>query len=441
MDNYAVNLRKELWGMIDQMNEHRSLYVKNPQRDFTRKKKLPFDKMLKLDIQMQAKSLPHELGDFFDYNPNMPTASAFIQQRAKLTDYALPALFSAFTEAHKPRRMANGYRLIACDGSDVYFAGNSDEKDCYFESGNAKGYCLAHLNALQDVIGGTYLDALVQDRRCTNEIGAMITMVERSPLDDKTIFMADRGYECYNLMAHIQKRKQFYLLRVKSPASCSILSRLDLPKSAEFDRTVTVTLTRKQTNKVKAMIAANPQKYRFLPKNSHFDYCDLHNNLFYDLTFRVACVRLADDSFEYLVTNLPADEFSISALKELYHLRWGIETAFRELKYTVAMNVFHTKKAEYVRQEIFARLILFNFCQLVAAHAAVFRKSPDGTRIYKLNFSMVVGACRALLRSPLSDPPDTIAVISRFLVSVRNDAHFRRNKSPRKPVDAFYRAA
>ena len=117
MDNYAVDLRKELWGKIDRMNEYRSLYVKNPQRDFTRRKKLPLDKMLKLDIQMQAKSLPHELGDFFDYNPNMPTASAFIQQRAKLTDYALPALFSAFTEAHKPRRMANGYRPLPVMGA------------------------------------------------------------------------------------------------------------------------------------------------------------------------------------------------------------------------------------------------------------------------------------------------------------------------------------
>ena len=54
---------------------------------------------------------------------------------------------------------------------------------------------------------------------------------------------------------------------------------------------------------------------------------------------------------------------------------------------------------------------------------------------------MVVGACRTLLKSTGDDPPDTIAVVSRFLVSVRPDMHFERKKRPRKPVDAFYRVA
>jgi len=177
MDRFASDLRTELWDTVDKMDEYRSLFVKNPEKDFTRRYKLPLDRMLKLMIQMQSKSLPHELGEYFAYKHDMPTASAFIQQRSKLTDYALPTLFSVWTEAHVPRRMANGYRLIACDGSDVYFAANSKEQDCYFEQEGAQGYCLAHLNALQDVIGGTYLDAIVQDRRCENEIEAMITML------------------------------------------------------------------------------------------------------------------------------------------------------------------------------------------------------------------------------------------------------------------------
>lgn len=441
MDRYAAELRNELWTMVDKMNEFRWLFVKDPTRDFTRRYKLPLDRMLKIMIQLQAKSLPHELGDYFSYKPDMPTPSAFIQQRSKLTDYALPTLFSVWTEAHPPRRMANGYRLIACDGSDVYFAANPQERDCYFEQEGAQGYCLAHLNALQDVIGGTYLDAIVQDRRCESEVEAMIKMLERQNLDNKTIFTADRGYECYKLMAHIQERHQYYVLRVKSVSSNGILSGFSFPESIEFDRSVTVSLTRKQTNEAKARMAEAPERFRFVPKDSSFDLCDLHHCLYYDLSFRIVCVRLSDDSYEYLVTNLPENEFSPAALKEIYHMRWGIETSFRQLKYTIALNAFHTKKAEFVCQEIFARLILFNFCQLVASHAALFKKSRDGSRTYKLNFSMVVGACRTLLRSPLDDPPDTIAVISRFFVSVRPDMHFDRRMKSRKPLDAFYRAA
>ena len=441
MDRFALNLKHELWDTINKMNDYRSFFVKNPEKDFTRRYKLPLDRVLKLMIQMQNKSLPHEVGEFFAYQHDMPTASAFIQQRSKLTDYALPTLYSAWVKAHAPRRMGNGYHVIACDGSDVYFAANPKEQDCYFEQDGAQGYCLAHLNALQDVIGGTYVDAIVQDRRCENEIDAMITMLERQKWDEKTIYTADRGYECYKLMGHIQERNQYYVLRVKSVSSNGILSGFSLPESTEFDRTVTISLTRKQTNEAKARMADEPDRYRFVPKDSSFDLCDLHHCLYYDLSFRIVSVRLSDESFEYLVTNLPESEFSPAALKEIYHMRWGIETSFRQLKYTIAMNAFHTKKAEFIRQEIYARLILFNFCQLVASHAALFKKSKDGSRTYKLNFSMVVGACRALLKSPPDDPPDTIAAISRFLVSVRPDMHFERRKRQRKPLDAFYRAA
>ena len=205
MDCFAVELREELWGLIDRIaGDCRQLYVKDPCRDFTRKRKLPMTKMLRYLIRLQAKSLPHELGDLFAYSPNMPTVSAFTQQRAKLAEHTLPALFSVWNMAHQPRRMANGYQLIACDGSDVCFAGNSSEKGCNFETEDGRSFCLAHLNALQDVIGGTYRDAIIQDCRCANEIQAMIDMIERSPWDARTIFTADRAYECYRLMAQMK---------------------------------------------------------------------------------------------------------------------------------------------------------------------------------------------------------------------------------------------
>jgi len=37
--------------------------------------------------------------------------------------------------------------------------------------------------------------------------------------------------------------------------------------------------------------------------------------------------------------------------QELYHKRWGQETSFRDLKYTIDIVSFHSKKREYVEQE------------------------------------------------------------------------------------------
>lgn len=45
--------------------------------------------------------------------------------------------------------------------------------------------------------------------------------------------------------------------------------------------------------------------------------------------------------YETLVTNT---DDSVKKLKDLYASRWGIETRFRDLKYSVGLTHFHAKK-------------------------------------------------------------------------------------------------
>jgi IS4 transposase len=60
----------------------------------------------------------------------------------------------------------------------------------------------------------------------------------------------------------------------------------------------------------------------------------------YYLSFRVVRFKHTQDTYEVLLTNLPEDEFSVSELKELYAMRWGIETSFRDLKYSSCFVLF-----------------------------------------------------------------------------------------------------
>jgi len=62
--------------------------------------------------------------------------------------------------------------------------------------------------------------------------------------------------------------------------------------------------------------------------------------------------ELADGSFEYIITNLPDLEFDIVDFKDLYHLRWNGENAFRDVKYPLCLKAFHSKKYEYIVQEV-----------------------------------------------------------------------------------------
>ena len=57
-------VKTTLWDIIDEMSHSLSSFVKNPDKDFIRKRKLDFKKMMHLIISMESGSLNHELLNF-----------------------------------------------------------------------------------------------------------------------------------------------------------------------------------------------------------------------------------------------------------------------------------------------------------------------------------------------------------------------------------------
>ena len=58
---------------------------------------------------------------------------------------------------------------------------------------------------------------MVNLSRKENESSAMTQMVDRYRGDKKTIFIADRGYETYNIFAHVQEKGMYYMIRDRPP--------------------------------------------------------------------------------------------------------------------------------------------------------------------------------------------------------------------------------
>jgi hypothetical protein len=390
-------------------------YVKNPGKDFTRKKKLPFETVMQLLISMGGNSLYKELLESQGYDVNTATTSAFVQQRNKILPSAVEFLFHEFTQSYTDVKDYRGYRLLAVDGSDLHIATNSADTDTYFQSQpNTKGFNLLHLNTAYDLCNKLYVDAIVQPRRLCNEGRALAAMVDRSPIKGKTIVIADRGYESYNNFAHLERKGWNYVIRVKDLDSNGILSGLRLPSGGAFDSDVHLTLTKKQTKEVKA----HPEIYRFVPSTSTFDFLDLHENLFYSISFRVVRFVLPNGAYETIITNLSAANFPPDEIKSIYHMRWGIETSFRALKYTVGLTNFHAKKQESIAQEIFARMIMYNFAEMMTSHVVI--SQMDKRHAYQVNFTVAVHVCRHFLRSRDGEPqPDVEALIRKNILPIR----------------------
>ena len=436
MKNYPKRVKDTLNSVIRDMAKHPEDFCRCPGKDFTRDRKLPFEMLLTLLVKMGGHSLRDEMLDCLDFKELPASVSALVQQRSKLLPDALEFLFRAFTNRCHKLRLYRGYRLLAVDGSDLQFTTNPNDPLSYFPGVNGqKPYSFLHLNAIYDLNSNLYLDAVVQKKREANENAALVSMVDRSEIQEPVILTADRGYESYNTLEHIARKGWKYLVRLRE--SKGIISALSLP-DGDFDIPVQLYLTRKQNKKLRELQKEYPGIYRFLPTNVNFDFLPLGSDGFYPISFRIVRFSISDNSTETLITNLDADPFPPEELKRLYHLRWGIETSFRQLKYTVGLSLFQSKKVEYITQEIFARLTMYNFCELITSHVVIQKKR--GKHVYQTNFTAAVHICRQFLRGDVA-PPKVEALISSYVVPIRPGRYTPRRAKNIKFNGFFYRIA
>lgn len=433
-------VRSLLMKAIRDVSDHKDNYCKNPAVDFSRNRKISMENVIKGIIGMEGKSLRNELVDVFDGMSEMPTASAFIQQRDKIKPEAFEHIYRMFT-SKLSKKHTDELPVLAVDGTDIQIATNPDDPDSFFPGSNGqKPYNFIHLNCLYNLDCCTYEEAVIQKPKMENEHRALAEMVDRSAIP-KAILTADRGYESYNSLAHIQKKGWFFLFRVKD-GPCGIKQGLELPPDDSFDVQFSLNLCRKSNSETDGL-GRKRNLYRRIHPKVDFDYLPKTSRpsdpfLSFRLDFRILRFKVSDEMYETIVTNLPADTFPPERIKDLYARRWGIETSFRSLKYTVGLLNLHARKIESIYQEVYARLIMYNFAEAITSHVVISEKERKHT--YKADFSVAVHACRLFYRKKMK-PVDLISIISKNIVPLRPDRHTKRRRTTKIFHNFFYRVA
>lgn len=432
------HIKKLLISEIKNVASQPHKYCSNPYTDFTRNRKLSMQKMLLGIIGMESKSLTNELLDLFHASAQTPTASAFIQQRNKIKPKAFESIFKNFSK-NLMNLFDKDMPIFAIDGSDIQIPTNPNDTDSYIAGTNGhKGYNLLHINALYDLNKHIYSDVIIQKAKEHNEHKALQELVDYSEIT-KALVIADRGYESFNSMAHIQEKGWFFLIRVKD-GNNGIKQGLDLPKTECFDINISLKLTRKKTNAVKDLFK-DKNHYRMVSSTQPFDYLPLKNRKaepakFYELNFRIVRFPISEDTYETVVTNLDKDRYSSAGLKKLYASRWGIETSFRDLKYTIGLLNLHSKKVMCIFQEIYAHMTMYNFAEMITSHVVIEKKQRKHT--YKANFSVAAHICRLFYRGKTTTP-DLEAIIAKNLIPIRHGRHRERNVKAKNFQGFLYR--
>ena len=425
-----------------------SQYSHHPDKDFSRDRKISPDKLISYLVSQGSSSTKVEMLDFWGLDASMPTASALNQQRSKLKTDALEAVFKQFNSASSTLNTAaltaGTYRFLAADGSTCSFFSNSlfSSEDYYCSPGNsAKGVYSMHLNAFFDLNTHVYTGALIQAVHNKNEFSAFCDIVDRHDIIDgiKNVYIGDRGYCSYNNMAHVINQNQYFLFRTKDIHSKGLVCNFDFPDEDSFDIRVKVTLVRSHSKKV----LSNPKSYmRFIDQASTFDFIEYGSYETYEMEFRIVRFPISSSTYECIVTNLPEDEFPPERIKTTYFSRWGIESSFRKLKYTIGMSNFHSYKPEFIKQEIWANLIAYNITEVMINHTLLEKRETKHD--YKVNFTIAAHICRVFLRLVTEkDQYDIMSLLQKELIPIRNARQYPRLQTAhfRKPRYFIYRAA
>ena len=394
---------------------------------FSRNRVLTMEQMIRLLLSMHGGSLNKEL-----YTAGIKASpSAFCQQRDKIPLSVFEDVLEYFNLQCNDKQTFKGYRVFAVDGTTVnMYRDESAESYMKPTKASPRGYNQLHATPLLDVMAKTYKCCVLQPQPKQDEQGALTLLLTMCGdcFEEKTLIVADRGFESYNTFAYFQEEEHGnidFLIRVKQNSVNAMKAIAKLPMK-ELDVDVDFILSTTQTREDKA----NGYIYINTHKNSNKTYKSraqrwLYGPDPYHMHFRVVRILLDTGEYETLATSLPRS-ITAEEIKELYHARWGIETAFRELKYSLGLVNTHGKKEKYVMQEILCSLVMSNFANCITKEVVI-RQNNQNTLMYKVNQKMAFYLCREFFRTDHADGEELMRNIARYTEAVRPGRSDERN--------------
>ena len=158
-----------------------------------------------------------------------------------------------------------------------------------------------------------------------------------------------------------------------------------------------------------------------------------------EISLRMIKIPLENESLEVLATNLSEIEFSTNEIKELYHMRWGIETAYETLKSRLQLENFTGTKAILLLQDIYSTIYLSNLAEdiILDAERELDQKETEKKHKMMINQTVSIGILKNDLIYILLETNEKkksilfqqiYEDISKNLVPIRPDRHYKRTK-------------
>lgn len=348
-------------------------------KDFIRKRKMPFPSIILFMINIVKQTLQKELTHFITLISSGKikniTKSAFSQSRLKLKPEAFIELNDVIVDDIYNKyevKKWNNFLLIGVDGSYLSLPDSKELKEKYYHKANH------HENFTPKAKSSTCYD-LLNDIIITSQIETPdyheISLFSRhmkflkEKIKHKCLFILDRGYAAMWVMLYILKEKKDFIIRLPNDLNEEIQN---FTNSDEKTRTIEI------------VNCSFPSKKRLEELNIDFE----------KFKVRLVKVILDNEEIEILATSL-LDEVKYPSFifKELYFKRWGIETNYDHLKNNIQIENFTGKSELTIRQDFFANMFIMNLQSIIISDAQeeLEENNKKTKREYKINRNLSLG--------------------------------------------------
>ncbi len=328
--------------------------------------------------------------------------------------------------------------LLAVDGTSINVPHNPNDPDTLCKGARGSEYNQIHALCVYGILSGTYHGVIASGKKKSDEREALLSFIKKNEhlsctvgKNKKYLIVADRGFESWEIFARLNMLGVRFVVRVKDSQTGGILSHYDLKKEHvgdEFEKYIRIRLHAKGCKDH----VEGSRLAKFLDPDTGS----------YEMVLRVVQFRLdKGGNLEALITNVPTWELSALQLEYIYHKRWEVETSFRTLKYQFNLKYFHAKKPEFVRQEFWAKMVMFNFCSLLMTHTAVPEAKWSKGRKYKyaIKRSWGIALCMQFIKGTI-DAETLGRKIVMNLQPIRPGRNYSRKVRPQSAAAFGYRA-
>ena len=338
---------------------------------FIRNRKMPLTDLMFTMINRRGITLSLELRNYMKTaHPGMEISKpGYLKQRMKLNPLAFYELYRHHNRnfyADPGFSHFHGYLVLAADGSGINIPTTRETLETFGTSSRkgTKPQASIGLGCLYDVMNRMILESDC----CKCKFDEMRLAEEQIDRVSETIgasqpFLAvmDRGYPSTAAFIRMMEKGVLFLVRLKSSDYKKEQASLSFP-----DTWVDIRLDKSRI--------------------SHYKGTDIGQRMeeLGHITLRMVKVPLPEGKEEVLITNLPSETFDSRQIAELYHMGWGIETAYETLKDRLQIENFTGTRPVLLLQDICSTIYVSSLAEDIIRDAEAELDEKEKHRKHKM---------------------------------------------------------